>query len=61
MSGVPFLEMDGGMADRGKAQIWMPVESQSMAKTPPPLALKAGPAIFACVDWIAQPVYELAN
>jgi len=61
ISGTPALEMDGGIAERGNAQIFIPSESQSITKTPPPLALKAGPAMLACVDWIAQPVYEFAN
>jgi hypothetical protein len=53
-----LLLMDGGMAFRSKLHIFMPWEVQSMAKTPPPTALRSAPA--RRLDVTAQPVYELA-
>ena len=54
-----LLLIDGGIAFLSKVHISMPWEVQSMAKTPPPTALRSAPA--RRFDVTAQPVYELAN
>lgn len=44
-----------GMAERVKNQIFMPLSSQSIAKTPPPLDANPEPYEFVDESWTMQP------